>query len=217
MEHSDILLKQPGSRLLKRGVLIAIEGIDGAGKTTQAKLLRKNLEGRWYQVASFKEPTQSESGMKIRELGKNGRTVPVQVEFDLFLEDRRFDVEHNIRPALESGKIVVVDRYYYSSMAYQGARKMSPERVEKANLEFAPKPDLAILLDISPQTAKQRIQSRNEGKNHFEESLAPVREIFRQTARTHSEVREVSGEKDVEAVQSEIVQLVLPVVAKYQE
>ena len=115
MEHSSILLKQPKQRIMKRGVLIAIEGIDGAGKTTQAELLRKHFEDEGYDVATFKEPTQSDSGLKIRELGKNGRVVPVETEFKLFLEDRRFDVKNNIRPALDAGKIVVVDRYYYSS------------------------------------------------------------------------------------------------------
>jgi dTMP kinase len=211
------LLKQPAKRFLKRGVLIVFEGIDGAGKTTQVELLRKYLEGKGNGVAVFKEPAHSPAGIKIRELGKNGRDAPVEAEFKLFLEDRKFDVENNIRPALNSGKIVIVDRYYYSNMAYQGARKMGPKEIEDANLQFSPKPDLTIILDISPQTAKSRIESRNQGKNHFEERLTPVRAIFRDIARTHPEVKEVSGESDVARVQSEIVKLVVPVIAKYQE
>ena len=211
------MLKQPVKRYLGSGILIAIEGIDGAGKTIQAEMLRKNLESKGLEVASFKEPTSSPSGMKIRELGKNGRDTPVEVEFKLFLEDRRFDVDNNVRPALKSGKIVVVDRYYYSSIAYQGARGMSPEQIEESNLEFAPVPDLMILLDISPQTAKDRIQSRNEGKNHFEQRLGPVRAIFKDIARNHSEVKEIDGEQSVQVIQSKIVQLVSYLLAKYQE
>jgi len=155
--------------------------------------------------------------LKIRALGKNGRDAPVETEFELFLEDRKFDVKNNIRPALDVGKIVIVDRYYYSSMAYQGAKGMDPNKIEDANLEFSPKPDIAILLDITPITAKSRIQSRNEGKNHFEERLGPVRKIFREIAHTRPELNEVSGEKDVAFIQSEIIRLVLPVIAKYQE
>lgn len=217
MEHSGILLKQPVKRIMKRGVLIAIEGIDGAGKTTQGELLRRSLEEKGYDVATSKEPTNSESGMKIRELGKHGRDAPAETEFKLFLEDRRFDVKNNIRPALDAGKIVVVDRYYYSSMAYQGAKGMDPKQIEKSNLEFSPKPDLTIFVDISPQTAKKRIQSRNGGKNYFEQKLSAVRRIFKEIAQTHPEISEVDGEKEVRVVQSEIMRLVLPVIAKYQE
>ena len=211
------MLKQPAKHSLNRGVLIAIEGIDGAGKTTQAELLRKNLEGKGYQVEAFKEPTSAETGDRIRQLGKNGRTEAVEVEFKLFLEDRRYDVQHNILPALASGKVVIVDRYYYSSMAYQGARGMSPQYIEQENLKFAPKPDLTIFLDISPQTAEERIRSRNQGKNHFERSLKPIRDIFKQMMEDHPEITAINGEEDAETVDSKILDAVLPVIANYQD
>jgi dTMP kinase len=197
---------------LERGVLIAIEGIDGAGKSTQAALLRDLLVARGYDVASFKEPTGSEAGKKIRELGRSGRKVPVLMEFELFLEDRRFDVSNNILPALKAKKVVVIDRYYHSSMAYQGARGMDPKVIEDANLKFSPRPDLVVFLDISVPTAESRIHSRNEAPDHFEQRLTKVREIFAKIAETHPEVKLVSGEGEADTVQAQIEAIVLPVV-----
>jgi dTMP kinase len=99
---------------LKHGVLIAIEGIDGAGKTTQSKLLVKKLVKEGYPAVCFHEPTEGKWGLKIKDLAKNGRhkTSPEE-EMNFFYQDRIEDVKKNIRPALKDKKTIIMDRYYF--------------------------------------------------------------------------------------------------------
>jgi dTMP kinase len=87
-------------------------------------------------------------------------------------------VENRILPAMKDGKDMVMDRYYYSTIAYQGARGMDIEEIRKMN-DFAPVPDIAIILDIDPETAVERINRRGKG-NYFEriDYLRKVRKIF---------------------------------------
>ncbi|MHA1740829.1 MAG: dTMP kinase [Candidatus Thorarchaeota archaeon] len=168
-------------RRLRRGVLFAIEGIDGAGKTTQSRMLRLHLTQNDYEAVVFHEPTDSEWGRKIRDLAENGRTVRPDVELDYFVRDREYDVEHNILPALERGLVVVMDRYYLSNVAYQGALGINLDSIFKMN-QFAPEPDLILVLDVSPKIGLARVKRRENGRpNHFEdlEYLNKVRKIFK--------------------------------------
>jgi len=167
---------------LKHGILIAIEGIDGAGKTTQARILSERLKNSGYSAVLLHEPTHSQWGEKIRYLAKNGRnkTSP-ELESELFYYDRIEDVKENINPKLKEKNVVIMDRYYFSNIAYQGARGLSADIIEKKNEEIAPKPDLVIILDISPTESSKRICStRKDGPNHFEnkEYLKEVRRLF---------------------------------------
>ncbi len=196
------------------GLLIALEGIDGAGKTTQANLLSNRLRAEGYDCVVFKEPTMGEWGRKIALLSKNGRTLSAEEELKYFYEDRREDVQHNIEPALKKGKIVIMDRYYYSTMAYQGAKGLVPEHIEQKNLEIAPKPDLVIVLDIDTSTAKHRILLRKDQPNHFEQRLGPVREIFQKIAKTRSEINTIPGDLSIQEIHSRIYSLVI---AKLEE
>ncbi len=166
---------------LSKGFLVAIEGIDGAGKTTQAVLLEESLKKEGYPVLRLKEPGNSIYGDKIREIALKGReNISPQEEFELFLKDRMEDVKKNIRPALDAGKIVIMDRYYFSNIAYQGALGLDPFEIQRKNEEIAPRPDLTIILDITPGEAVRRIKNRNEPPNEFEREkyLAEVRAIF---------------------------------------
>ena len=97
---------------LGRGVLVAFEGIDGAGKTTQAEVLHRNLMSRGYKVVLLHEPTNSPPGRKIKESAINGRHNPEQ-ELDYFIQDRKANVERNIKPALADRKIVIMDRILF--------------------------------------------------------------------------------------------------------
>ena len=99
------------------GLLIAIDGIDGAGKTTQVEFLRKVFSDAGMEVVCSKEPTDGEWGSKLRESAQNGR-LSLEDELDLFVKDRRDHVETLITPELEAGKIVILDRYYYSTITY---------------------------------------------------------------------------------------------------
>lgn len=148
---------------LPQGLFLVFEGLDGAGKTTQVRLLRDHLQQAGYEVVCLKEPTDGPWGQKIRRLAQHGRhAVTPETELAWFLEDRRQDVEHNIRPALRRGQVVVLDRYYFSTMAYQGARGGDPNAIRALNEAFAPLPDLLFILDISPTQGLQRIHANRE-------------------------------------------------------
>ncbi len=174
--------EMPALRRVPGGLLVAFEGIDGAGKTTQAKAAVEELRRRGYDAIYLREPTDGPHGRRLRELMAHGRgSVCPQEEFELFLADRKDDVQQNIRPALERGQIVCIDRYYLSSMAYQGALGLDPEKIRKANEEFAPQPDVILYFRVPPEIGAQRIRaSRIGGQDHFEHQtyLEKVAAIF---------------------------------------
>ncbi len=161
-----------------RGKLIVFEGIDGTGKSTQIAGLRRFLEGRGIAVVQSYEPTNGKWGRIVRESASKGR-LPVDEEVDLFLKDRRQHVEELILPALSKGQWILLDRYYISMMAYQGARGLDVEQIRKLNEEFAPVPDLVIWLDIPVEEAHRRIGDRG-GLDSFEteEMLNACRRVF---------------------------------------
>lgn len=152
-----------------RGVLIAFEGIDGCGKSTQVRRLAEALRQRGHQVSVFREPGDSAYGRELRRIFVDGRDVEPAEEVRLFLEDRRIDVRDNVEPALRRGDIVLMDRYYLSSVVYQGELGVDPASILAANLEFAPPPHLTIILDIDPGVAAERIHAARGGINSFEQ------------------------------------------------
>lgn len=169
-----------GPMKIDGGLLVAIDGIDGAGKTTQAESLAAAIEGFGYHVIRTKEPTNGKWGRKLRESASSGR-LSREKELELFMKDRREDVETCIRPALDRGDVVIVDRYYFSTAAYQGALGLDPAALIAKNELFAPKPGLLVLLDLPPAVGLQRIRSRGDVANLFEreENLEKAAAIFR--------------------------------------
>jgi dTMP kinase len=164
---------------MSQGLFIVIEGIDGTGKSTQVKNLGAWFEKQGREVVLSREPTNGPWGRKLRESAAIGRLSP-EDELQYFLNDRRQHVEETIRPALAAGKVVILDRYYFSTMAYQGARGFDPAEIRRMNEAFAPMPDLLLILDLDVDTAHQRIGHRGDSTNEFEkrESLEKCREIF---------------------------------------
>lgn len=167
---------------LKKGMLIAFEGIDGAGKSTQARSLSERLDRAGFDVVLSKEPTDGRWGRRLKALIQNGRgkTSPAE-EAALFLKDRQEHVRGVIRPGLEEKKVVILDRYYFSTMAYQGALGLNPEEIERENRAFAPEPDLVFLLEITSAAAVRRIvEGRTGGGDVFEQEdyLQKVNDIF---------------------------------------
>ncbi len=161
------------------GCLIAIEGIDGTGKSTQVRQLAAWLEASGHAVATGREPTDGLYGRALRRSAEQGR-LPATEERSLFMRDRREHVESLINPALAAGRIVVLDRYYFSTMAYQGSRGFDPREIRRENEAFAPVPDLLVVLDLEVKAALARISHRGDRPNHFEvaNELTRCREIF---------------------------------------
>ncbi len=186
-------------------MLIAVEGIDGSGKTTIVRFLVEELRKRGYDVVAFKEPTDSEYGKRIRQILKERKVSPEE-ELELFIKDREFNVRNNILPALKGGKVVIMDRYYYSTIAYQGALGLDVERIKMLNEQF-PKPDLVVILDVSPETALKRIKAKRR-PDRFEdvEYLRKVREIF---LSLKNNVVVVDAERDIEEVKRDVLKVVI--------
>jgi len=217
------VLELVGRKRLKRGVLIAIEGIDGTGKTAQSEILVKKLAEKGYSAVGLHEPTEGEWGKKIKELAKNGRyQIKAETELDYFYFDRLEDVERNINPSLKQKKIVVMDRYYLSSVAYQSARGLSSDYIEKANKMIAPIPDVTIILDLDPEVALRRIKhKRNMTPNHFERKkyLDHVRKVFLKQFSNRPNVKIIDGDdnRSIPMVASEIWRIVEPIILELEE
>lgn len=160
----------------KKGVFICIEGLDGSGKTTQVELLSKKLE-KDFDVLCTSEPSKGLIGDFIRTsylYGKN-RLSPY-VEALLFAADRIEHVENEIIPALNKGKIVISDRYVFSSLAYQGSGKIDLDWIQTVNKSIL-LPDLAIFLDVEPEKVLSRINSKKSVMENLE-TQKRVREIY---------------------------------------
>ena len=160
-------------------MFIVIEGIDGTGKSTQAQRLADHFTSRGREVVLSREPTDGPWGTLLRNSAETGRLSPEE-ELETFLKDRRQHVEELISPALAAGKVVILDRYYFSTMAYQGLRGFDPAQIRRDNEAFAPIPDLLLILDLDVDTALTRIGTRGDTANEFEKrsSLAHCRETF---------------------------------------
>ncbi|TEU07374.1 MAG: dTMP kinase [Candidatus Aminicenantes bacterium] len=166
---------------VQKGILIVLEGIDGAGKSTQAEILMNRLHERGYDVVYFREPSEGKWGQEIKKKAADPDSLSPEEELDLFLKDRKENVEKNLRPALEKKKIVILDRYYFSTIAYQGAKGIDQKRIRRVNEEFVVEPDLVFFLDVDPREGLDRIKNRKKKDRLFEraEYLVKVREIFR--------------------------------------
>jgi dTMP kinase len=198
---TDIFMPTP-----PRSILIAVEGIDGAGKTTQVNLLRAALDAVGEIPVVSKEPTGGQWGTIIRESASTGRLAPDR-ELELFIRDRTEHVQTLIQPALDAGRVVILDRYFYSTIAYQGARGIDPASVRGLMTERFPVPDAVFLLDIDPWVSVDRIAySRGETPNHFEgrEDLAVSRRIFNSIE--GDEIFRINGEDTAEAVHRQIIE-----------
>ncbi|MEY2815503.1 MAG: hypothetical protein RJA78_79 [Actinomycetota bacterium] len=142
------------------GLFISFEGIDGVGKSTQADLLETWLQGKGKTVVRTLEPGGTEVGVEIRKilLHHRGDLAP-RAEAALFAADRAHHVASKIRPALSRGEIVITDRYFDSSVAYQGAgRELSQTEVRDLSLWAVGGllPDLTVLLDLPADVARNR-------------------------------------------------------------
>lgn len=169
---------------MKNNLFIALEGIDGSGKSTQARLLAERLQQAGHKVYCTSEPTKSPIGLLIRDIFKHKFEADHRTIAGLYVADR---LEHllnktdGILKKMEEGYTVITDRYYFSSYAYQGTH-MSLDWVIEANSLSAAllRPDLNVFIDITPEVSAERITA---GRNSIElyeniENLRHVREKY---------------------------------------
>jgi dTMP kinase len=195
--------------MTKRGAFICIEGIDASGKTTQAHRLVRNLRRRGLDAVYTTEPSTGEIGKLIRDHVLNRKKrVPVAVEALLFAADRVDHVDKEIKPALQKGKIVICDRYVYSTVAYQGAADLDLNWIEQIN-QFALVPNMALFLDVSPEVVIERMQSKS--KKSVMETLKNQRRVCEVYLKMVKEGRlmGIDGNKPVNAVAAEILRAVV--------
>lgn len=194
--------------MVKRGVFICLEGIDASGKSTQARLLVRNLRSRGFDAIYTTEPSKGEVGSFIRRhVLQRKRRVPAVVEALLFAVDRVDHVESRIEPALNSGKIVVSDRYVYSSLAYQGAAGLNIDWIDQIN-RMALQPNLAIYIDVLPEIVVKRMRRKRSVMETLE-NQRKVREVYMRFVRGGRLVL-VDGSRPT----SEVAQNILAVVLK---
>lgn len=186
---------------MNRGRLVVFEGVDGSGKSTQLGLLADALRTRGTPILVTKEPTDGPWGRRIRAMARSGDRVAREEELRWFLEDRREHVANELVPALAAGRIILCDRYYLSTVAYQGARGFDPaELLADAEAEF-PAPDLALVFEVDPVAGLARVAARGGiAEPAFEEAgfLAEVGAVFAALDRPYLARIDATG--DVESV-----------------
>lgn len=203
------------SKQSNQGLLIVFEGTDGTGKSTQLKLLSDYLKEKDYPVISTREPTEGQYGMKIRQLYVDRSSYSHEEELELFLADRREHVDTLLAPSLAEGKIVLCDRYFLSTAAYQGAIGFDPEAILQLN-SFAPDPDIALLFQVPLEMGLNRITSgRGDTLNDFEqqESLEKVAVIFASLKRPY--IRPIDATGSIEEVHQRVVEQVSPLLSVF--
>lgn len=200
-----------------KGVLIVFEGTDGTGKSTQLSLLAQYLKDNNYPVVTTREPTEGKYGQQIRKLYLQRGSYTPRQELELFLADRKEHVDNFIIPSLAVGKIVLCDRYFLSTIAYQGAIGFDIDELISLN-DFAPDPDMALLFHAPVDTSLKRItDGRGEALNDFEqiENLQKVASIFDSLSMPF--IHKISAQGAIEDVHAKVLSLVLPIISKTLE
>lgn len=211
---------------MNNGRLISFEGLDGAGKSTQMGLLERWLEARGVLYVRTREPGGTPLGLEIRHLLLNRpdlAIIPLAEAF-LFQADRAQHFATLVIPALRAGKLVITDRCFDASIAYQGfARGVGVELVEQLSMLATQgyKPDLTILLDLDPSEVHRRTDTASDQSGTREKQTrfdaeeeafhTRVQEGFRALARAHPErIKVVDASRSQEEIHQEIVGLVKP-------
>jgi dTMP kinase len=198
---------KPGmvKRLSKKGVFICIEGLDGCGKTTQAKLLVKKLRKSNNAIYTA-EPSRGKIGTYIRKSYLYGeKRLSIVLEALLFAADRIEHVEKEILPALKDGRLVISDRYVYSSLAYQGAAGLNLDWIEKVN-EHALKPDLAVFIDANPELVKNRLKTKKSVMENLD-TQKKVRKVYLKFVKNGRLIR-IDGNKSKAEVSKKVHEVV---------
>ncbi len=182
-ESRDYLVDRVAVEFYRPGLLIAVEGLDGAGKSTLLKRLARALSEKGHKVLLTREPTEGEWGQKIREHLAAGSKISPQGMAELFLRDRREHAKELLLPGLSERQIILCDRYYLSTMAYQGACELEVEHLKRQNETWAPVPDLVIYLKVPIEEALARVSKRP----FYKPEVFETREFLERVARIYEE------------------------------
>ena len=197
---------------MRKNFFIALEGIDGSGKSTQAKLLSQRLANLGHKVYETCEPTKGPIGTMIRNILTGQTKADERVVAGLFVADR---LDHLLNEAngivkkLEAGYTVITDRYYFSSYAYNGTQT-DLDWVIKANAMSARilKPDVNIFIDVSPETAMQRLKNRHTIELY--ETLENLKKVKATYFAAFSKLKQeekvsiINGNRSIEAISNDI-------------
>ena len=202
---------------MKLGHLISFEGIDGSGKSTQAKVLTKTLEDLGHNVVLTREPGGSIGAEEIRRLVLQGDPDRWSAESEilLFTAARRDHLEKTILPALDAGKIVICDRFADSTRMYQGLSRGDLRTLvdELHSLMIPRDPDLTVLIDLDPKLGLSRAKSRNTVEERFEDFGISLQEKMRagflNLAEKFAErFRVIDGQRDIDVVAADVLSVV---------
>lgn len=195
----------------RKGSFVCIEGLDGCGKTTQAKILAGRLE-ETYRAFYTAEPSDGKIGSFIKQYCLNAqRRLSSIVEALLFAADRFEHVENVVLPGINEGRLVISDRYVYSSLAYQGAAGLDLAWIEKIN-EHAIRPDLAVFIDVSPEAVVERLKHRRSVMENLE-TQRTVRQVYLSFVKEGGLVM-IDGNASKQKVADDILRLVLEFLEK---
>lgn len=195
------------------GVFICLEGIDGSGKTTVAHHLVEALKQNGYSAVYTAEPSTGAIGRIVRKsILQGGRRLPRVLEAVLFAADRVDHIEREVKPLLNEGKIIVCDRYLYSSISYQGADSTMLKWVREIN-KHAIQPDLAVYIDVPPEIVIDRIK-REKSIMETLQIQKKVREVYLNLA-AEKQLMMVDGNAEKSKVAKDVEDLVFSFLRKH--
>jgi dTMP kinase len=181
----------------RKGIFLVIEGLDGSGKTTQARILTKRLYHS-HNAMLTSEPSRGKIGSFIRQCCLyEDKRLPTEAEALLFAADRVEHVQNEVKPALDEGRLVICDRYVYSSLAYQGSAGLSLDWIKTINAR-ALQPDFSVFIDVAPERVLERLQ-RKKSVMETLETQKKVRDVYLKFVEKGELVR-VNGDKSREVV-----------------
>ena len=200
-----------------KGSFITFEGIDGSGKSTQARLLAENLQAQGREVVLTREPGGSPGAEEIRALVLQGEPDrwSAETEILLFTAARRDHLERTILPAIDAGKVVICDRFADSTRMYQGLSRGDLRATvdQLHSLMIGREPDMTILIDMDSDTGLSRALSRQGIEERFEtfgaDLQAQMRAGFLSLAKEFADrFVVIDGARDIDAVSIDVIQAV---------
>ncbi len=200
------------------GIFLTFEGIDGSGKSTQARLLAEHLRSVGHDVVLTREPGGSPGAEEIRRLVLEGdpERWSAETEILLFTAARRDHLERTIEPALADGKVVICDRFADSTRMYQGLSRGDLRGMvdELHNLVIGREPDMTLLIDMDPDTGLSRAKGRQGSEERFEDFGPELQRQMRAGFLTLAEefsarFRVVDGNRDMDSVAKDVTDIVM--------